>query len=334
MSGIKMIKIRHMCLVISILMIGLMLCGFDYDWDWDFFGTKKVKMDTQEHRVYQTIEADTIIREKDKRIYDDKNYLIYGVVSGKKEKEFVITAAGGKDGITCKAADDTAIRSIKGIEDGKTVKAYGEVSVNLLTGTASVKLFKVLPADNERFSGNSFCTMDGRLYKKSELKMRELHKGAVKYYILPQWTAVEHNIRDEELGTIEGYQYRLNELKDGGVAESLFISYFDKGYIDINDRDETELIEKRIIKDILCIDMDEEISFPLKKVETPYGVTYKYYRGEHKDNSALGSKNKYWVEFAFQDAGDDGIIVYTYVYQDGHSYYIDDIMLTLRLVQN
>lgn len=107
-----------------------------------------------------------------------------------------------------------------------------------------------------------------------------------------------------------------------------FVCYFDnEEYVDLNDRDSTALIEKAIIANILKEDPAKlRKRFPLKTIDSYYGTRYTYYRDKYTDSLNDG----YNVEFAFQQDGKKGIIVYLYVYKNPD--HIDSVMLTMRML--
>lgn len=315
------------------------LCGFD-------FLEKKVAMDTESVIIYQTAGAGDIIeafaknRDDAKARFGDKYFAVHGVVQSKKDnsREFVLGTGDGtdKNGIECRASDKELIDIIKGLNVNDTVRVYGRLSAGIVSNDPGVKITGIEKGRADSTAGESYSVYGGRAVKKSSLKKRELNGGLISYYIPPAWAGVEHSIRDEGLGNIEGYQYCLNAIGNkSAYAEDFFVCYFDKSRVDKNDRNDDELIEEAIIRDIMRTDTIRK--YPLKKVRTYYGANYKYYRDQYK--TELGQK--YFVEMIFQETG-EGMIVYLYLYRDEDNggmkrdpdSTLNDVMLTLRLVED
>ena len=323
-----------------LMLIALMfLCGFDF---WE----KKVAMDTEAIIVYQTAEAGDILeafakdKDKAKERYNDRYFAVYGVILSKKDnsREFILGTGNktDKNGIVCQTADKELIETVKGLKVNDTVKVYGRLSAGIVSNEPGMKITGVEKGRAENVSDETYTVYGGRTIKKSSMKKRELNGGLINYYIPAKWEAVEHNIREEGLGTIEGYQYCLNAIGNkSAYAESFFVCYFDKSRVDKNDQNDDALIEEAIIRDIMHSSTIKR--FPLKKSRTYYGASYKYYRDQYKPE--LGQK--YFVEMIFQETG-KGMIVYVYIYRDENSSdrnknadnTLNDIMVTLRLTED
>ena len=133
------------------------------------------------------------------------------------------------------------------------------------------------------------------------------------------------NIVLSGLGTMEGYQYCLNEIDSQSVQpESLFVCYFenDKHLLRTSDKSETDLIERAIVKNILKKDPGASLT----KKQTYYGTGYHYFQDAYR--TALGQN--YHAEFVFQPDGTRGMVVYLYVYRE--KAHLDQVMLTMRLL--
>lgn len=287
-------------------------------------------------RVYQSIDVSTMMdafikdEKKARSEYDDKFYLVYGRVISKKKNNKEIELLNPYDNskleITCKTTEKNIVKKIEAINENDCVKVYGEVSVGLLN-TININIDGIDKVSSDTISDKYFTVLDGTPINRNQMKKVELNNGEISFYIPPKWSSVQHNIMKEEIGIIQGFQYRLNEIdKEDAYSESMFICYFDKEeMVDINDRKQNRLIEEAIVKDILKRDSLKD--FPLTTVNTYYGPQYIYYRDNYKK-----SADKYQTEFIFQEVGDDGIIVYLYVYH-GKPKHIDDIMITLRCME-
>lgn len=324
-------KRAYLWISLIIICVGMVLCGFD-------FFNNKVIMDTEERRIYQVSDPGALgdAFEKNKDRYNGSCFLLYGNVVNKKSsyKEFDLETDGGGKGITCSITDKQQTENIRNLKEGDRVKVYGKVSYGL-TGRLNVKIDKVENAGDEAVSYDTYTLIGGQPVRKSGMAEKRFYSKnkdrslEARFYIPSEWKAVEHDVVEEKLGSMEGYQYCLNNLgKREAYAESLFISYYDKSDVDINDRDKDKLIEEAIIRDILYPKDENKVitGFPLKSIKTYYGAKYKYYRSSYK--TATGEK--YSVEMIFQET-ENGFAVVTYVYK--HENHIDDVMLVLRLME-
>lgn len=313
----------------SIVLMNMMLCGA-------WFSKPDVILDTEKNILYQCTSSDVIISafesdsKKAKEKYNENPYLICGTVISKKKNNKELSLGRNnqtKRVITCKTTDKTMLENVK---DGDRISIFGELNVGLINYSLSMNIDRVIQNPNTSYSDDTFIMLDGTVVNRTSLVKRTFDGSGIDFYIPAGWKSVEHSIIDEKLGNMPGYQYSLNKAgKKRAKAECLFISYFntfDENMIDRNSRNEKELIEKEIIKDILK-KKDHLKEFPLKKVTTYYNVSYKYYRDLYKQE--LGEN--YQAEFIFQEI-ETGIIVYLYIYKEPNN--ISDVMTTLRFVEN
>ena len=100
--------------------------------------------------------------------------------------------------------------------------------------------------------------------------------------------------------------------------KSLFIFF-------ASDYDETKLIEKAIVENIL----GNVGIFPTKKVTTYYGAEYNYYDGVYKNPLEAG--DGYRCEFIFEADGEDGIVVVLYVYREAK--HVEDVLFLTRFLE-
>lgn len=328
-------KKSYFSISLIIICMSMVLCGFD-------FFNNKVIMDTEERRIYQVSDPGVIIDafEKNKDLAKDRYsgncFLLYGIVGnkGSSYKEFDIRPDGGGNSITCSISDKQQAGDVMKLKEGDRVKVYGKLSPGI-TGRLNLKIDKVEKAGNEAVPYDMYAFIGSQPIGKSGMTVKRFYSKnksrsvEATYYIPSEWKSVEHNIKEEKLGNMEGYQYCLNNLgKKEAYAESLIISYYDKADVDINDRDKDKLIEEAIIRDILYPGDEDRVitGFPLKSIKTYYGAKYKYYRSTYK--TATGEK--YSVEMVFQET-ENGFVVVTYVYKNED--HIDDVMAVLRLLE-
>ena len=318
--------------------IFILICALPFLCGIGPFGAGKVTLDTEEHIVYQNIDANTMADEfsqnrssaKDK--YDDEFYLLYGkVISIKDNSKEIVIAQSGKVIITCETSDKPIIEEIKSLclKSGDGVRVYGKVDADFIGYGVDIDIDKVEKSNSSGISNTVYSTKDkGISYDFNSLSKKTIPNSSISFYIPPEWENVEHNIKTEELGSLDGYQYRLNYLEPKkAYSESFFVCYFDKKYVNQNDRDKNKLIEEAIIRDIFKQD-NVKNKFPYKKVKTYYGKNYIYY----SDTFTKGS-DKYEAELIFQEEK-DGIVIYLYINYPGEADHIDDIMFTMRFLES
>ncbi len=314
-------------LVAVLLLCSLMICGFG----------EHVELDTEAIKVYQNINIDEIIQkietEKDeaKKLYHGNYYFLDGYITSIKSNSKEIFISANRENATrvicCKISDKSTIEKIKGLEVEEFVRIYGRLTIGL-DKNVNVKIDHIEKTGNALYSNDMYSTIDGKQIEKSSMAVRELNNGSFRYYIPSSWISVEHNIKEEELGSIEGYQYCLNQTDPKeALSESLFVCCLDKKDVDINDRKDNKRIEEAIIRDIMGKKDKRIEKFPLKKTKTYYGAQYIYYRDHYAKDLF---NDKYNVEMIFQET-DKEIIVVLYLYNK--KTHLDEIMITLRMME-
>lgn len=327
---IRMVRKKILSVILA-LSAGMVLCGAGW------FESTRVVIDTENNHVYKYYTADEIISEfvKDykaaKEIYQKEYVLLSGKVSeiGKDGKNIVLSGTT-ETGLTITCSCDKELRSLAlSYESGDSVGLYGQLIVNGLKKEIRLNAEKIQPPPAV-MSKDMYYLLDGASFNKANAKKVTLNSNRVEYYIPSSWNRVEHSILEEGLGSIEGYQYVLNQItgSSDSVPESLFVCYFDNklqlaDYL--NDSDETELIEKAIVENIL----GDAGKFPSKKVKTYYGSEYTYYSGAYKNILEAGTG--YHTEFVFQADGEEGIVLILYVYKN--TKHISDIMFLTRFLK-
>lgn len=324
-------KINHVkkSVIICLIMVCMsaILCG----------AKTAVELDTQSRVVYESIGTDKIFKDFSnddkvaKSTYSDNYYLLYGKVlsKSKNNKEIVLGAIDGKSSnkLTCKFSDKDDIKFVSSLSISSTVRVYGKLTVGLKNALTLKEIKGISKVDAGNVADGAFSVLGGRAIKKTSMKKTAIEGSNTTFYVPSEWQNVEHDIKKEQLGSMSGYQYRLNEIENkDAYAESLFVCYFDKiSGVDKNDRGDNKLIEEAILRDILGKDSLKK--FPLKTVNTYYGTKYKYYRDSYKKDTG----EKYQVEVVFQEKG-DGIIVFFYVYKEPK--HVGDIMVVMRMLES
>ena len=303
-----------------------------------WFGTTSVVIDTENNYVYQLYEADEILSEfaTDSKAAREKYQgvpllLSCKVVSvGDGGKNIVVTGMNDTR-LTIAATCEKALRpSAMQYAVGDHVSLYGYIIVNIFNNDIYFKVDKFANVPISATSKEMYYLRDGTSFDKQKAIKVTLNNGGVEYYVPTAWTGkkIQHKVKEENLGTMEGYQYVLNKLgTPDPIPESVFVCYFDNktqlGYA--GDAGETKLIEKAIVENIL----GSVGLFPSKKVKTYYGAEYNYYDGVYK--SALEAGDGYRTEFVFQADGEEGIVVILYVYREAK--HIKDLLFLTRLLE-
>lgn len=303
-----------------------------------WFDGAKVTVDTENNKVYQYRTADEIVSEfkenakAAKAKYDNQPVLLTGQVKsvGKDGKYLMVTGLNNT-ALSIECTCDKDLRSTaKTYKTGTAVALYGSIEVGLITGDLTLDVDKITAKPASALSSDMYYLLDGTEYNKRNATKVTLNKGNLEYYIPSTWAndKIQHSVKDENLGTMEGYQYVLNKLNPADpVPESLFVCYFDNSaqLAFASDYDETKLIEKAIVENIL----GNVGIFPTKKVTTYYGAEYNYYDGVYKNPLEAG--DGYRCEFIFEADGEDGIVVVLYVYREAK--HVEDVLFLTRFLE-
>lgn len=303
-----------------------------------WFDGAKVTVDTENNKVYQYRTADEIVSEfkaapkAAKTKYNGQSVLLYGtVVSVDKDGKNIVVTGLSNTSLSIECLCNKGLRpAAKTYQPGTKVALYGSMEVGLITGDLYLTADKITVLPSSALSSDMYYLLDGTEYNKRNSTKVTLHNGAVEYYIPSVWAnkKICHSVKDENLGTMEGYQYVLNKLSPTDpVPESLFVCYFDNStqLAFASDFDETKLIEKAIVENIL----GNVGIFPTKKETTYYGAEYNYYDGVYKNPLEAGEG--YRCEFIFQADGEDGIVVVLYVYREAK--HVKDVLFLTRFLE-
>lgn len=327
----KICRKKWFCLFI--LLPGILLCGF-------IFTSPETVLDAEKRIVYQNYSIDEVLSafaaegDAAKAEYDRARILLLGRVEETAEKNKTVTlvsVSGKQEGkVKCSFSDEESIALIKTLSKGEFVKVYGKFSVSFMGSQLHMDGSRIEKTAENTVSHTVYSSLEGKTVDVERMYARTLAGDKITYYIPAEWEAVEYNIAENDLGSIEGFQYRLNELPGSAAVlpESLFVCYFDYKHLkNSSDKGKTDLIERAIIANILKKNPDALDKFPVKKTDTYYGAKYQYYQDAYKNPLGQG----HHVEFVFQQAGAEGIIVYLYVYSDAN--HVEDIMFLMRLLE-
>jgi len=318
-----------MIFIISSILLGL-----------DFYNPVLI-LDTKNNIVYQNVKADTIIADfkgdekSSKGKYKDNYYSVRGIITDKKDnnKQFTLASIGIKYDkyIRCVTSDKNIVNLVSNYNVGEVVDVYGKLSVDAIDKNIEITVANVLKPEKPELIRpiTSYSLKDGTFMDSKNMTSRNLHEGKINFLIPNSWVDVEHNIKDENLGEIEGYQYCLNEIATAQAEEpeNIFVFYFDNKLLkNANDKKQTDLIERAILCNILDKKTEKLEKFPLAKVTTYYGDKYQYYQDAYRKPLGEG----YHTEFVFQSDGQDGIVVFLYLYKE-ETPHLNDIFFMMRL---
>ena len=311
---------KRIIISLSVLLMGLQLCGFAP------FNNTEVDIDTVKNKVYKYVTVDTMVNDFDN--YSNGYYLLTGTIEsiGKKGDSITIYGSDKNSIIECPCGKEVR-DDVLSYKAGDKVALYGQVSVGLFDKERHLKVEKIIEAPKDIKSNDFYYTLAGNTFDYSKSSVRTLANGRVEYRIPFNWNEIELDIKENGLGTIEGYQYVLNRLpgNESEVPETLFVCYFDKNLLknksDINNIKEVE-------KAIICNIEGDVDRFPVKSVSTYYNQKYKYYKGKYENKL---DTNGYRTEYIFLDDGSNGIVMFLYVYREPED--IDDIIFVTRFLQ-
>lgn len=319
-----MIRKKHNILAVIIMLVtALTLSSFT-------LFNSSVEIDTAANRVYNYITAEKLLNDfsKDSKSaqakYNNKFVLLSGLFESSDNKGLSVMDENFK-AVSC--TFDKNITSNLKFSFKDNIAVYGKISCTFGKPELT-EVRKVIDAPVVR-SSDIYYTLDGTVFDKSASVERTLNNGRIKYYIPSGWKKIEADIAQNDLGIIEGYQYVLNKTpgNTSEVPESLFVCYFDKELLKTtSDIKSTEQVEKAIISNI---NPDEKIgTFPSANITTYYGARYQYYSGKYQ----RGAGQAYRTEYVFQPDGDNGILMFLYLYPNDNKY-LSEVILTTRFAE-
>ncbi len=324
----KIKKALSLSLIFSLM---LLLCGFGLI-------NVTVLVDTDKNHVYEYIPAEDILSEYAKNMdaakakYKDGYYLITGKIGdvSKKGDKVNIYGSSISDGqIICSCPKELRAGALNFKKDD-SVGIYGKITFSPLDKEIHFNAEKLAAAPSGVRKG-TFCLADGKSIDRNSMISRTLNNGKVSYKIPAAWKGVEHSIIEDGIGTMDGYQYVLNRLPGStdDTPESFFVCYFDNAsrLENQDDKKDTLLIEKAIINNISG-DGKADLA-RIRNVSTYYGAKYNYFITSYTDTLDAGN-NGYHVEYIFQRDGDDGLVMYLYVYKDAK--HLSDVLFVTRFL--
>ncbi len=325
-------KAKKYLSILLFLPVILILSGFG-------FSNVSVKVDTEKNRVYEYVSVDELLSDfaKNANSAEDKYkggyYILTGKIDSVSEKGDRIDIVGfssADNSLICSLPRELRSEALTYKVDD-SIGVFGKVTVDFLDKEIRIKPDK-LGSIPTAIKKGSFYLLDGTHIDKNDMTKRTMNNGTISFSIPSAWKEIEIPIVENGLGTIEGYQYVLNKLPGNTdtVPESFFICYFDNAskLENTDDKKETALIEKAIINNISGDGKGD--SARTKDVYTYYGPKYNYYIGSYTDALDMGN-NGYHVEYIFQKNGNDGLVMYLYLYKDAK--HLKDIMFVTRFLE-
>ncbi|MBO4291399.1 MAG: OB-fold nucleic acid binding domain-containing protein [Lachnospiraceae bacterium] len=314
----------------------LLLCIMNLVLGGSFWKQPEMTLDSEQHIVYQYVSLEKLLiritsnPESAERTYLNQYFAVIGRIRVKSEdnKQMTLGVPGAyiSDALQCNVSDTGLSDEIEGLKTGDIVKVYGKVTKGFLDGKWTFSVNQIEKTDETEISQTAYQTSGGPVLDREEMANRSLNGGKVTFYVPESWTNVERNLVEEGLGSMEGYQYCLNEIGQQSVQpESFFICYFDNDshLLKSSDRDSTELIERAVVKNIL---KEDPGAADLKKTSY-YGADYHYYQAAYK--TVFGQN--YRAEFVFRPDDTKGFVVYLYIYREKS--HLDEIMTVMRLLE-
>lgn len=195
------------------------------------------------------------------------------------------------------------------------------------------------PLTESKTAGGAIEYTVGKKKFSSKLSSKKsIAGGKMKYSVPSEFDKVETPIEN-----IAGNQYKLNEIPNQFKtnAENLFVYYFsnEKYLRNLNDRNQREIIEMAIIKNILPGEKVDNflsrLEFPTKTQTATYRTAsgkiekkvFDYFPTVFTDSSG----KKHNVEFVFTQNGEDGIGCILYVFTE--SVHKEDILYVMRTIE-
>lgn len=318
---------------IILIMAILSVCAVgtaDYAYGSSLFSKAYIELDTESSKVYRVYSISDILRSGAEDNYDLCS--VSGTIteiSKNYKKVYIKDSSSGKAILidTGKITD-----KVRTLQVGDSVQVYGTAEKELLSKEYSIKAANISTNVIPSAGNDTYCLANGRSVKKSDMVQCSLDNGQVKYYVPEYWKSekVELNIQSNGLGYIDGYQYVLNKTpgSDKNEPESFFVCYFkyDGNLLKSTSRSAAKPIEKAIAENI---ENGVIVKFPTREVKTYYDRKYSYYLGQYNDSVQVN--DDYYTEYIFEPNGEDGIVMYLYVYKKpSHK---DDIMFVTRFLE-
>lgn len=311
---------------ISILLLSMLVSGM---------GKLGVTLDTEKNKMYVHYQLADLLRnnvgmtyDEMKKMYDNKCIAVWGEIESisANKKTIVLKGINSEQSkrIECKTSDKELINCIEKFKLGDYVKVCGKASV-FITRNIEIQIEDVTECENNITANGEEQFKTGQSYTNNE--HFDIGGELIDIYVPATWVDVKHNIIEEELGEIDGLQFRLNEIsgEEAIDSECFFICYLDEKLLNNkSDISRTDAVEKSIVANIIPNEKANALKANYKKQKTYYGEEYHYYWDTYKDSK--GQKHRY--EFVFKKAK-KGIILFLYVYKN-ETNHLEDILYVMK----
>ncbi len=312
----------------ALMAVLILLCGFS-------FGRIYVTLDVRDNTLYREMSAGEIFDavssdlQAAKQTYDRESCAVFGKLKSvaKDGRSFEITAAD---------TDGTQNRSIHCILGenysgslpavGSVFYTLGELRITALgSGSCSLEAAGIRESSSRLASDEVYLTVNGDIVRPGSMTVRTFGKNSITKDPVVSLKIPESFVTvEEKLPNLDGYLYRLNEMRDtrNTRPEQFYIFWFDneEQLYDQNDKNRSQDIARAIIKNILPGENIRFGRFPIRR--TVYGQEYMYYDTAYSGHNA---------EFVFKPCGTDGILCMLYVYRN--SDHKKDILSIFRFVE-
>lgn len=320
---------KSLCIVITMILC-LQLCAF-------ILPDPGFAIDTEKNHVYSYLTLKELLEAFDRNEiaaqdkYNDQYFLLTGEFEQLKPNDngFTLMIGNGNfRSIICQIKKGTNINAeAYSFQDQAAV--YGKCSISAVFHTIRfTDVEKIGPVPSVR-SADCYFTLDNTSLDRSAALQRSLNDGKIKYYIPSYWENIEADIRESDLGSIEGYQYVLNDTQGSknSVPESLFVCYFSKDQL--VDRQEIEFTNRKKIEKLIINNINGNSNAITSGFRTTYyGAAYDYFLCRYTDPFNFDG---YRTEYVFQTYKNEGLIMYMYLYREPK--HLSDVMLVTRLLE-
>ena len=317
---------RTLAAAMAALTAFIFLCGFS-------FGKIYVTLDVRDNTLYREISAEEVLDavaadvQAAKHTYDRGSCAVFGKLKSvaKDGRSFEIAAADGTNdrSIHC-ILSEAYSGQLPAV--GAVFYTLGDMRITALgSGSCSLEAAGIKETSARIAADEVYLTVNGDVIRPGSMTDRTFGKNSItKEPIVSLKIPQSFVTVEEKLPKLDGYLYRLNELKDtrNTRPKQLYIFWFDneEQLYDQNDKSRSQDIARAVIKNILPGENIRFGRFPIRR--TVYGLEYMYYDTAYSGHNA---------EFVFKPCGTDGILCMLYVYRN--SDHKKDILSIFRFVE-
>ena len=318
---------RSVAIALAALTAFVFLCGFS-------FGKIYVTLDMRDNTLYREMSAEEVFDamssdlQAAKQTYDRESCAVFGKLKSvaKDYRSFEIEAADGThDKLIHCILSETYGGQLPAV--GTVFYTLGDMRITALgSGSCSLEAAGIREASARIAKDEVYLTVNGDVIRPGSMTDRTFGKNSITKEPVVSLKIPQNFVTvEEKLPKLDGYLYRLNELKDmrNSRPEQFYIFWFDneEQLYDQNDKNRSQDIARAIIKNILPGENIRFGRFPIRR--TVYGHEYMYYDTAYSGHNA---------EFVFKPCGTDGILCMLYIYRN--SDHKKDILSIFRFVED